>query len=249
MKRIVNALGKLSQGQRANAIFALCAATVIALPAQTFTTLHSFDGTDGESPPPEYLIQGTHGNLYGTTSGGGLLGGGTVVNITPAGALTTLYNFANADPAGPYAGLVEGPGGVFYGTTYGGGIEGDGTVFSLTPTGMLTTLYSFHAESNFADGKYPMASLVQGAGGSFFGTTSAGGTNGEGTIFQITTGGTLMIDPRFLQPKRLLRWLYALCRTTSGCRRRALRNNLDWRRQLRWNDLQNHSGWHIDHTL
>jgi hypothetical protein len=47
MKRIANALGELDCGQRARAVFALCAATAIALPAQTFTTLHSFDGTDG----------------------------------------------------------------------------------------------------------------------------------------------------------------------------------------------------------
>ena len=47
MKRIVNALGKLNPGKRACAVLALCATTAIALPAQTLTTLHSFDGADG----------------------------------------------------------------------------------------------------------------------------------------------------------------------------------------------------------
>ncbi|MGC9949721.1 MAG: hypothetical protein ABSF64_25415 [Bryobacteraceae bacterium] len=43
MKRLVNALGKLNWGKRASAVFALCVAASIALPAQTFTTLHAFD--------------------------------------------------------------------------------------------------------------------------------------------------------------------------------------------------------------
>ena len=47
MKQIVNVLGKMNWGKRAGGIFALWAATAIALPAQTFTTLHCFDGTDG----------------------------------------------------------------------------------------------------------------------------------------------------------------------------------------------------------
>jgi hypothetical protein len=57
MKRIVNALDKLNCGKRAYAILVLCAATAIALPAQTYTTLFSFGGTNG-SNPASTLIQG-----------------------------------------------------------------------------------------------------------------------------------------------------------------------------------------------
>jgi hypothetical protein len=50
MKRIVNSLGKFNCGKNVYAALALCAATAIALPGQTFTTLHGFDGTDGQNP-------------------------------------------------------------------------------------------------------------------------------------------------------------------------------------------------------
>ena len=53
MKRMVNALGKLNWGKRAYAIFVICAMTAISLPAQTLTSLHNFNGTDGK-----YVIAG-----------------------------------------------------------------------------------------------------------------------------------------------------------------------------------------------
>jgi uncharacterized repeat protein (TIGR03803 family) len=155
MKRIVHALGKLNCGKRAYVVFVLCAATAIVLPAQTFTTLHSFDVTDGVNPGG--LVQATNGDLYGTTVGGGAYGNGTVFRITPSGTLTTLYSFCAqsgcTDGANPVAGLVQATNGDFYGTTIGGGANnnsctyntegGCGTVFKITPSGTLTTLYSF----------------------------------------------------------------------------------------------------------
>jgi len=116
MKRIVHALQKLSRRNRGYAVLLLCAATAIALPAQTFTTLHSFDWTDGAFPGAG-LLQATNGDLYGTTEEGGANtcstnnGCGTIFKITASGALTTLYNFCSqsgcADGQYPVAGLVQ----------------------------------------------------------------------------------------------------------------------------------------------
>jgi uncharacterized repeat protein (TIGR03803 family) len=194
MKRIVGELGKLSWAKRACVVFMLSAMTEIALPAQTFTSLFSFDGTDGQSPSAE-LVQATNGDLYGTTTTGGTNGGGTIFKIAPGGTLTTLYNFCSqtncTDGQSPYAGLVQATNGYLYGTTTAGGDNGDGTIFQMNPGGTLTTLYNFCSQTNCADGEVPFAGLVQATNGDLYGTTIAGGANGGGTIFQMTLGGTL----------------------------------------------------------
>jgi len=156
-------------------------------PTGTLTTLHSFDGTDG-STPFDTLIQGTDGNLYGTTLQGGAstacsFGCGTVFKMTQAGTLTTLHSFDGTDGSLPYAGLVQATDGNFYGTTNGGGANGDGTVFEITPTGTLTTLHSF----DDTDGDEPFAGLVQDTNGTLYGTTEFGG-NHNGTVFSLSVG-------------------------------------------------------------
>ena len=174
------------------AVLLLCAATTVALPAQTFTTLVNFDGTDGAAPYYMSLVQGTDGNLYGTTPDGGAHGVGAVFKMTPSGTLTTLYSFCPqtgcSDGETPYAGLVLGADGNFYGTTYEGGAGIYGTVFKITSAGALTTLHSF----DDTDGAYPYGgALIQATNGSFYGTTYVGGAHGDGTVFRITSGGTL----------------------------------------------------------
>ena len=193
MKRIV----KL--GKRAFAALVLCAATAITLPAQTFTTLHRFDGPDGAVPQTS-LIQATDGNLYGTTAGGGAYSAGTIFKITPTGTATTLYSFCSqvigqfcADGGNPYGALVEATNGDFYGTTFTGGAANAGTVFTITPGGTLTTLYSFCTlwQNSCPDGGAAYAGLVQAPNGDFYGATTFGGANGSGTVFKITPSGTL----------------------------------------------------------
>jgi uncharacterized repeat protein (TIGR03803 family) len=156
-------------------------------PSGTLTTLYSFAGSDGEFPFAG-LVQGSDGNFYGTTEQGGANDQGTVFKITPSGTLTTLYSFAGSGGAFPYGGLVQGSDGNFYGTTSGGGANNEGTVFKITPSGTLTTLYSFAGSD---DGGYPVAGLVQGSDGNFYGTTVVGGANSDGTVFKITPSGAL----------------------------------------------------------
>ena len=158
-------------------------------PAGVLTTLHSFTGypSDGQDPGGT-LVQGSDGNFYGTTKGGGSVGGGTVFQMTPEGVVTVLYSLGNGyDGAEPDAGVIQGGDGNFYGTTRHGG-HGAGTVFQLTPAGGYTTLYSFPALGTNA-GADPVAALVQGSDGNFYGTTETNGVNGAGTVFQITPAG------------------------------------------------------------
>lgn len=149
------------------ALILLCATATVTLKAQTFSTLHSFNGTDG-SAPTAGLVQATNGDIYGTTSGGGANNAGTIFKITPSGTLTTLYNFCSqtncTDGKGPQANLVEARDGDLYGTTefgginscsYGGNLVGCGTVFKVTLGGKLNTLYNFCSQSGCADGAFP----------------------------------------------------------------------------------------------
>jgi uncharacterized repeat protein (TIGR03803 family) len=184
----------------------VCATAAIPSSAQTFTTLHSFDGTDG-SLPFAGLVQATNGDLYGTTVEGGANFDGTVFKITPSGKLTTVHSFAGypSDGADPYAGLVLATNGNLYGTTLEGGTDGSGTVFKITTGGALLTLYSFCTQANCTDGQAPQAGLIQAPDGDFYGTTYSGGSYAQdaGTVFKITPGGTLTT-------------LYTFC-AQSGC--------------------------------
>jgi uncharacterized repeat protein (TIGR03803 family) len=161
------------------------------------STLYSFcslsNCTDGEGPKSA-LVQGSNGDLYGTTFGGGAALGGTFFSITTAGALTTLYSFCSlnncADGDQPEAPLVQAVNGDFYGTTFGGGVNGAayGTVFTITPSGALTTLYSFCSQRNCTDGVQPEAGLLLSTNGEFYGTTPSEGSDNDGTVFSVSLG-------------------------------------------------------------
>jgi uncharacterized repeat protein (TIGR03803 family) len=169
-------------------------------PMGELTTLYSFCSQsncgDGSNPSPGLLLA-TSGNFYGMTSWGGASGSGTVFKITPQGKLTTLYSFCSqidcTDGAFPEAPLVQASNGNFYGTTFSGGASGNGTgtIFEITPQGKLTTLYSFCSQTNCADGESPQGGLVQASSGNFYGTTTLGGAEDYGSVFEITPAGAL----------------------------------------------------------
>src|SRR5579859_4380535 len=104
--------------------------------AQTFTTVASFDAADSG---PNWLIQGTDGNFYGTSNNG------TAFKLTPAGALATLYTFTGGAVANS---LMQGSDGNFYGTILGFRTvnvpsSDPGSIFKLTTEGALTILHAF----------------------------------------------------------------------------------------------------------
>ncbi len=163
-------------------------------PGGAVTTLYSFSGNDGSNPSTS-LVPGNDGNFYGTTLFGGA-GYGTIFRITPAGGLTTLQAFSGTNSAFPN-GLTLGRDGNFYGTTRGQFSPGC-EIFRMTPSGTLTTLYVFPA--SFAV-DCPAGPLLQGANGDFFGTTYGGGTNSEGSIFEMTPAGSLTTLYSFFGPE------------------------------------------------
>ncbi|MGD1020635.1 MAG: choice-of-anchor tandem repeat GloVer-containing protein [Verrucomicrobiia bacterium] len=156
--------------------------------AGTLTTLHGFTGGADGGYPLGGVIQGSDGNLYGTTSQGGANSSGTVFQITSDGTFTTLYSFpGGTNGAIPKAGLVQATDGNFYGTTSIGGSNTYGTVFSISSNGAFTSIYQFTR----ADGRYPAAALIQSfSDGYFYGTTPFGGDRGYGTAFKVSSQGT-----------------------------------------------------------
>jgi uncharacterized repeat protein (TIGR03803 family) len=179
--------------------------TVFALDPNTGAekVIYSFCCRDGRFPTAG-LIDVT-GTLYGTTVWGGRKsdcqygrGCGTVFALDPSsGAETVLHSFCDqqscTDGTNPEASLTD-VAGTLYGTTLYGGDRACGqeyrrlrcgTVFTLDPnTGAETVLYSFCRQQNCADGELPWGALID-VNGTLYGTTTGGGSNGEGTVFAL----------------------------------------------------------------
>src|SRR5664280_840402 len=170
----------------------------------TEQVLHNFnsDGTDGTNPNAGLIFDAT-GNLYGTTPDGGTYAYyGTVFELTPDGSggwtERVLHSFGNGtDGSSPYTGLVFDAAGNLYGATlYGGTYGAAGTVFELTPAGGGTwTEQVLHNFGSGTDGANPYAALVRDAAGNLYGTTNYGGTNNDGTVFEITPPVALQLVP------------------------------------------------------
>jgi uncharacterized repeat protein (TIGR03803 family) len=159
----------------------------------SFTSLHSFSFSECSTPVAP-LIQGTDGNFYGTCPAGGTAGGdGSVIKITSAGVVTVMYSFDFTHGSHPNGPLVQGTNGNYYGTTSGGGTLDGGVVFKLTSANVLTVLYSFNAKPGSVDGNLVDAGLFQATDGKFYGVTDAGGTNGFGIVYKITSGGVYSV--------------------------------------------------------
>ncbi len=160
--------------------------------AATPTTLVTFAGTSNGRSPAGGLIADAAGDLFSETQVGGASGDGTVFEIVNNGTAyatspTTLATFTGTlNGATPFGGLITNAAGDLLGTTSNGGADSDGTVFEMVNTGTSyaspTTLVTFDGTGN---GATPKGGLLADPAGDLFGTTNAGGADGDGTVFEI----------------------------------------------------------------
>jgi uncharacterized repeat protein (TIGR03803 family) len=199
------------------ALLTTCLGSILAgrLTAQTLTTLHSFApqdlntyaNEDGALPLAGLVLLGN--SLFGTTGSGSASANGTVFTINSDGTgFSDLYSFTvgtlgignfpifNSDGAHPQAALILSSN-ILFGTANGGGVSDNGTVFAINSNGTgFRTLHNFtatdtdvlHGGTN-SDGARPAASLIL-LGNSLYGTTSLGGSSGQGVVFSLQTDGT-----------------------------------------------------------
>ncbi|TPK95517.1 hypothetical protein FJ938_27945 [Mesorhizobium sp. B2-4-14] len=174
-------------------------------PLTTFSFLNN--GTDNGIGPNGGLIADANGDLFGTTVAGGTSGYGTVFELVNNGTAavpnyastpTTLVSFDLFNGGYPYGGLIVDANGDLFGTTSSGNasigtvfeIVNNGTAAAPSYAGTPTTLASFHG----SNGASPYGNLFADAGGNLFGTTTGGGVNGYGTVFEISGAFTATSD-------------------------------------------------------
>ena len=144
--------------------------------------LFVFNTTDGAAPGAVTPVFDSQGNLYGTTTGGGNPGNGTVFKLAPDGTETVLHNFnCSNDGCVPWAGVTLDKKGNLYGTTQVGGAYTYGTLYEITAAGNYSILYNFMGGN---DGLYPWNPPVLDKKGNLYGTTENGGSGGYGTVYE-----------------------------------------------------------------
>ena len=152
--------------------------------------MYSFRAAPDGNAPQAALVLAPDGTLYGTTNKGGSAGYGTVFKLAEVNGTyqeTVVYSFQGGnDGASPSSALVLDAAGNLYGTTASGGGAGGGTVFKIDTTGQETVLYAFQG---VPDGAYPFRGLIEDSSGNLYGTTTAGGVYGAGTVFMLNASG------------------------------------------------------------
>jgi len=153
------------------------------------TVLHSFIGGPNDGCEPYGgLLQGTTGDLYGTTPACGISNGGIVFKVSTTGKETVLHRFTGLDGASPaYTRLLRDKKGDLYGVTGGGGAYNQGVVYKLSTTGKLTVLHSFSGGTT--DGCNPYGTPAMDGNGDLYGTTWECGLSNAGIVWKVSKNG------------------------------------------------------------
>lgn len=170
-----------------------------------YQKLYDFGGFEGDGDVLDTtLTVAANGDLYGTTLWGGVHAParrGTVFRISPSGSYAQLYSFgaSSMDGQWPTGGLAIGADGNFYGTTFFsrrriGEEGGAGTIFRYVPGGGVSQVYDFNTTGTCReDGASPEGTMILGADGNLYGTTTTGGVYGKGTIFRLKQSGEVSV--------------------------------------------------------
>ncbi len=158
--------------------------------------VHTFHGQPDGCVPDSSLTAGDDGVLYGTTSGGGRFGRGSVFALTPSGSgfieSVVVSLGTHAGGSAPVGGVIRDGAGDLFGVAGSGGANSQyGTAFELQHTGKQyrqVTLVRFHSRDSGAI--FPKAGLVGGANGALFGTTYVGGGYGVGVVYELQPSGS-----------------------------------------------------------
>src|SRR6202142_1722671 len=177
-----------------------------------YTNLYLFGSTNNDGFGSDNGLFLSGNTLYGTTYGGGVNGDGTVFSLHTNGSnYVILHHFSptvldgvtghytNSDGATPQESGVIVSGNTLYGTPQTGGTNGSGTGFAMSTSGSnYITLDTFgpfaydtsnQNQATNSDGASPESTLLS-SGNTLYGTTTVGGTNGNGTVFAMSIGGS-----------------------------------------------------------
>jgi uncharacterized repeat protein (TIGR03803 family) len=197
--------GTNAQGGLGGTAFKMSAAGAISI---LYGFCNDTNCSDGDQPYDVNLFEGSDGNFYGATLGGGADEVGTAFRITSGGALTQLYSFTGASGESPFAGPVQGSDGNMYATTETGGANSSGTVYKLTISPALaapvqltfssssialgsSSTLTWKSLNSFSETMQLCYAFVQG------GASGAGTWTGSkiGTLSSGIYSGTAMITP------------------------------------------------------
>ncbi len=149
--------------------------------------LRIFQGGSDGSGPTAALVSDSSGNLYGSTTGGGLGRSGTLFEFSRAGNgwnYSQIYgNFIGS--GGPWAALVMDSAGNLYGTTSRDGVYQHGSVFKLSPVAGGWSFSTLHDFTGGDDGSAIYGGVTLDSAGNLYGTASEGGAFNSGVVWKI----------------------------------------------------------------
>ncbi len=159
-------------------------------PNGAYAVLHEFTGSGDGIFPAAPPLEASDGNLYGTTVLGPGFTGATIYKYARSGTFSTILEFDQTQGASIESPLIQASDGALYGTASSGGTNSCGTLFKIGKSGVLLQLHSFPCDKGGAN---PNAPVLEASDGNFYGTTTSGGSQQNGTVFRMDKQGAVTV--------------------------------------------------------